>query len=195
VDPDLPLIQALQAGDESALNELIQRHREPLFRFAFRFLRDETAARDIVQETFVRIYFKAARFVPRSTAKTWFYAIALNLCRDQARFLKRRRGDVSLDAPVTEARPKLEPADSGPVPSEQAAEADRFGRLQHAMDRLPHKLKSALVLCSLEGMSHQEAAEILATTPKTIELRIYHAKEKMRVLLSGEFSRDERRRA
>lgn len=195
MDPDLPLIQALQAGDDSALNELIQRHREPLFRFAFRFLRDETAARDIVQETFVRIYFKAARFVPRSTVKTWFYAIALNLCRDQARFRKRRRGDVSLDASATEDRPKLEPADSRPVPSEQAAEADRFGRLQDAMDRLPHKLKSALILCSLEGMSHQEAAEILATTSKTIELRIYHAKEKMRALLSGKFSLEERRRA
>ncbi len=195
MDPDLPLVQALQAGDDSALDRLIERHREPLFRFVFRFLRDETAARDVVQETFVRIYFKAAGFQPRSTVKTWFYAIALNLCRDHARVLARRRGDVPLDAPATGPQPGFEIADSRPGPSEQAAQSDRFGRLQRAIDRLPHKLKSALILCSLEGVSHQEAAEIFGTTPKTIELRIYHAKEKMRAFLEGEFSPDDRRSA
>jgi RNA polymerase sigma-70 factor (ECF subfamily) len=191
VDPDLPLIQALQAGDDSALNELIQRHREPLFRFVFRYLRNDTAAADVVQETFVRVYFKAAKFAPRSTVKTWFYAIALNLCRDQLRLLARRRGDVSLDARATDFQPKLELADSLPVPSEQAEQSDRFGRLQAAIDRLPHKLKAALILCSIEGMSQKEAAEIIRTTPKTIELRLHRAKEKMRDFLGGGFNRVE----
>ncbi len=193
VDPDLPLVQALQAGDDSALNTLIERHREPLFRFVFRFLREETAARDVVQETFVRVYFKVGKFLPRSTAKTWFYAIALNLCRDHVRGLARRRGEVSLDAPAAEMQPGFEPAEPRPGPSEQAVESDRFGRLQSAIDRLPHKLKSAIILCSLEGMSHQEAAEILETTPKTIELRIYHAKEKMREFLEKELESGDRR--
>ena len=58
---------------------------EPLFRFAFRYLRDETAARDVAQETFVRVYFKAASFKPQSTVKTWLYTIAVNLCRDRLR--------------------------------------------------------------------------------------------------------------
>ena len=128
MDPDLPLVQALQAGDDSALNTLIERHREPLFRFVFRLLRDETAARDVVQETFVRVYFKAGRFLPRATAKTWFYAIALNLCRDHSRRLARRRGEVSLDAPATETQPGLKPADPRPGPSEQAVQSDRGSR-------------------------------------------------------------------
>lgn len=185
MDPDLPLIQALQAGENSALNELIRRHRGPLFRFAFRYLRDETAAGDVVQETFVRVYFKASKFVSHSTVKTWFYTIALNLCRDRIRSLRRRLGDISLDVPSTEDQPKEELPDPGPGPAENAARSERFSRLKGAIDQLPDKLKSALILCALEGHSQQEAAAICGTTPKTIELRVYHAKSKLRNILAG----------
>jgi RNA polymerase sigma factor (sigma-70 family) len=183
VDPDLPLIQALQAGDDLALNELIERHREPLFRFAFRYLRDETAARDVAQEAFVRLYFKARTFKPKSMVKTWLYTIAANLCRDRLRQLSKRRQDVSFDA-RSDAGPQIELADARPIPSEQGAQADRFKILQQAIDQLPHRLKLPLVLCTLEGKSHKEAAEIIGTTAKAVELRIYHAKAKLRELLA-----------
>ena len=182
----MPLIQALQAGDDSALNELIHRHREPLFHFVFRYLRDETAARDVVQETFVRVYFKAAKFTPKSAVKTWIYTIALNLCRDQGRRLAKRQTDVSLNAPRPGDQPPLELADGSPGPDEQVRQKDRFGALQRAIDQLPHKLKAALVLFSLEGYSQKEAAEILGTTPKTVELRVAHARQKLRQMLVGE---------
>lgn len=186
MDPDLPLIEALQAGNESALNELIDRHREPLFYFVFRYLRDETGAREVVQETFVRVFFKAKSFEPRATVKTWIYAIALNLARDEGRKLSKRQRMVSLDAPGPEDRPPMEITDSGPTPDKQAGEQDRFGRLQTAIDRLPHNLKSALVLFCLEQKSQNEVAEILGTTPKTVEMRVAHARQKLRRLLDAE---------
>jgi RNA polymerase sigma factor (sigma-70 family) len=187
VDPDLPLIRALQAGDDSALDELIRRHQGSLLHFVYRYLRNEAAARDVVQEAFVRTYFKAAKFEPRATVKTWVYAIALNLCRDHARRSAKRRGDVSLAVLDTGSYPNREPADPHPLPSELATRSDLFARVRRAIDLLPHKLKSALILCSLEGMTHQEAAKILGTSPKTVELRIYHAKHKLRELLADEF--------
>lgn len=178
MDPDLPLLQAIQAGDDSALNELINRHREPLFHFLFRYLRDETAARDVAQETFVRVYFKAHRFKPQASVKTWLYAIALNLARDQARKLAKRHRESSLDAP-SEAGP-VELTDPRLLPSDQAAQQDRFRNLQQAIDRLPEPLREALILFALEEKSQKETAEILDTTPKTVELRVYHAKKKLR---------------
>ncbi len=187
MDPALPLIQAIQAGAGSALNELIRRHREPLFHFVYRYLRDETAAADVVQETFVRVYFKAGKFVARSSVKTWFYTIALNLCRDRSRHLGKRRFDVSLDVPASEDQPKPEPADPGPLPSDQAMQSDRFAGLRRAIDQLPHRLKSALILCALEGHSHEEAAAISDTTPKAIELRVFHAKQRLRGMLDADF--------
>lgn len=183
MDPDLPLIKALQAGNGLALNELMHRHREPLFHFAFRYLRDETAVRDVVQETFVRGYFMARKFAPRATVKTWLYTIALNLCRDQARRLAKRRHEISLNAPPPYEMAPLELVDPQPVPSDRAGRKDRFVLLQQAIDQLPRTLREALILFSLEGHSQKEAAEILGTTPKTIELRVYHAKAKLRALL------------
>jgi len=186
VDADLPLIEALQAGDDSALDELINRHREPLYRFVFRYLRDETAARDVVQETFVRVYFKAGKFRPKSSVKTWIYTIAVNLCRDQGRWLGRHRGDISMDAAVRDDRPRFEVADDAPAPAAKLAESDRFSLLQRGIDQLPHKLKEVLILYSLEERSQEEVAELLGITPKAVETRVYHAKAKLRVLLGSE---------
>jgi len=184
VAPDLPLIAAIQAGDDSALVELIERHREPLFRFVYRYLHDETQARDIVQETFVRAYFKTAQFKPHSLVKTWLYTIALNLCRDQGRRLARRVTDISLNALLSDGQLPPGLADTAPGPDIQARQNDRFVTLQRAIDQLPHKLKAALVLFSLEGYSQKEVAEMLETTPKTIELRVAHAREKLRRTLA-----------
>lgn len=180
MDPDLPLIHALQAGDDSALNELMSRHSEPLFRFTFRVVRDETAARDVVQETFVRVYFGARKFKPRATAKTWLYSIALNLGRDHLRRIGKRRGTFSLDqtAPRAEAGATL--ADHAPLAPDALVKSDDFAHLQHGIDQLPTKLREALIVFAIDGKSQQEAADILGTTPKTVELRVYHAKKKLR---------------
>jgi RNA polymerase sigma factor (sigma-70 family) len=185
VDSDLPLIQALQAGDDSALNELINRHREPLFHFVFRVVRDETVAGDVVQEAFVRAYFGAAKFKPRATVKTWLYAIALNLSRDHARRLFKQRGVVPLED-NTQSKRGAEIADAAPLANDAARSHDDFARLQRAIDQLPPKLREALVVFSLEGKSQRESADILGTTPKTVELRVYHAKKKLRELLAAD---------
>ena len=89
-DLDLPLVRALQEGDESALNELIRKYQEPLFRFIWRYTGDEETARDLLQETFVRLYFGIRRFKPRAKFATWLYSIAMNLCRDYARSKHRQ---------------------------------------------------------------------------------------------------------
>lgn len=191
MDPDLPLIESIKAGNDAALNELMHRYQEPLFRFALRYMGDEIASRDVVHETFVRVYFKAGKFKPKATVKTWIYTITLNLCRDQSRRLSRWRTSLSLDARCPDALPSLEIADPALSPVDQAGQAEGFLALRAAVDRLPHKLKSALVLFSLEGHSQKEAAELLGTTPKTVELRVARAKQKLREMLTNELAEDQ----
>jgi RNA polymerase sigma-70 factor (ECF subfamily) len=186
VDQDLTLIESLQAGDQNAMDELMRRHQEALFHFVHRYLGNEASARDAVQETFVRVYFKAPAFRPRSTVKTWIYTIALNLCRDAARKLARQPGLLSLDEPVGESETPREVPDTGPSPDVEAEQEDQLDRLRAAIARLPDQLKSALVLFVLEQRSQKEVAEILGTTPKTVELRVFRAKTKLRELLGRE---------
>lgn len=183
-DADWPLIQAIVGGEEDALDCLMQRHQHALFYFVLRYLGDVTAARDAVQETFVRVWFKAGLFRPRSMVKTWIYSIALNYCRDAARKLGRAPAIVSLDEVAIEDPTPFEVADPGVSPDAEAADQDRLKQLRYAIDRLPGRLKAAVVLCALEQRSHQDTAEILRTTPKSVEMRLHRAKVKLRAWLN-----------
>jgi len=185
VDADLSLIEAIRSGDETALETLMERHQTALYYFVLRYTGNEHTARDIVQEAFVRTYFKAASFRPRSTVKTWLYTIALNLCRDAGRRRSRRPDHVSLEPMGSDGAPGVDVADDVATAGEQAARSEEVEQLQAAIGRLPAKLRIPLVLCLLEQRSQKEAAEILSTTPKTIELRIYRAKKKLARMLGS----------
>ncbi len=181
-DPDWPLVRALQAGDDTALDGLMARHRDGLFRFAWRYVRNQETAADLTQETFVRAYFKIWQYRPTAKFATWLYRIALNLCRDHARSAPARVAartesfEVTGETSAGDDRRKIEPVSPGQNPAEEAASGEEVRRLQAAIDTLPHDLKTALILSALENRSHKECAELLGITPKTVETRVYRAR-------------------
>ena len=174
-DPDLPLVRALQAGDESALNELIRKYQEPLFRFICRYTGDEETARDILQETFVHLYFGMGRFKPRAKFVTWLYSIAMNLCRDYARSKQKRQAHLTQSLDSGELHRKLPAADRGPVADVESHE--RLAILQKAIEELPHDLRTALLLFAVDGRSQQECADLLGISAKAVETRVYRARK------------------
>lgn len=175
-DPDWPLISALQAGDESALAELIQKYGQPLFRFIYRYVGVEETARDLVQETFVRLYFNATKFKRQAKFSTWLHTIATNLCRDYSRSkqYRRSRATVSFDA---FGQDETRTADTSEDPAQALLTSERVATLQAAISELPHKLKTALILFSLEDRSQAECAGLLGVSAKTIETRVYRARK------------------
>ena len=176
IDPDWPLVHALQGGDETALSELIQKYQQPLFRFICRYLGDEETARDILQETFVRLYLNARKFKPRAKFSTWLHAIAANLCRDYSRSKQYRkaRATVSFEA-FDQDETRI--SDTAATPGDALVSAERLAALQAAISELPHKLKTALVLFCLEDHSQSECAELLGVSTKTVETRVYRARK------------------
>ncbi|MDP6018464.1 MAG: sigma-70 family RNA polymerase sigma factor, partial [Candidatus Latescibacteria bacterium] len=86
-DPEAALLARLRAGDDTAFDELVRRHQEPLVRFAQRLVGDVDEASDVAQETFIRAFERIADFRGGSTLYTWLYRIAYN----QAISLLRRR--------------------------------------------------------------------------------------------------------
>jgi len=174
-DIDLPMVRALQAGDESALNELIRKYQGPLFRFICRYIGDEETARDILQETFVRVYFGIQRFRPRAKFVTWLYSIALNLCRDYARSKHRRQSYATESLDARNAHRDVPAADRGPAADVESRE--RLANLQKAIEELPHDLRTTLLLFAVEGRSQQECAELLGISVKAVETRVYRARK------------------
>jgi len=106
-DPDLPLWQKLQQGNDSALDALMDRHSGGLFNFIYRYVLNEQDAHELLQETFVRAYFKRHQFQPRAKVSTWLYRIALNLCRDHARSRSTKEGKLTESLVVRTKSPKL----------------------------------------------------------------------------------------
>jgi RNA polymerase sigma factor (sigma-70 family) len=159
-DPDLTLVQALKIGEDQALNALMDRHREGIFRFVLRQVHNEADALELAMETFVRAYFNIEKFRPAAKFATWLYQIALNLCRDhlRSRAYQDSLHTVSFDAPKEESGdPSLLPATEG-RPDQKADYLEELVALQKAISELPEELKGAFILTALEGRQQADCS-------------------------------------
>jgi RNA polymerase sigma-70 factor (ECF subfamily) len=179
-DPDLQSLLLIQQGDEQGLVDLMTRHREGLFRFIFRFVHNDADAAELTEATFLKVYQHASRFRSRAKVRTWMFTIAGNLCRDFLRKQRKRKGDISIQAPLgQEPGFSLENqvADDSCSPEQAVASQENVELIEATIDQLPHKLKLPFVYCILEGHSYDECADIINGTRKTVETRIYRARK------------------
>lgn len=191
-DFDKKLIAQLVKGRDQALNELMKRYKGKLFSFIFRYVQNEDVASDILQETFIRVYTRAHTFKPEFAVSTWIYQIALNLCRDWARKQKLTKL-ISLNLYVGQDKSiPIEDLIADPLGDveEQIHNRRLLALLETEIQKLPHKLKSALILFTIEGHSQQRCAEILKVTPKTVEMRVYRARKILSQKMPSNILRD-----
>lgn len=195
MDPDLPLITALQAGDDSALNAIIERHQDALFGFAWRQVRHEADARDITQEVFVKVYTHRDKFRERQGSfRAWLFRITANLCTDHLRKLSRTPTALTKAEHPSDERGGQQalaelPAEV-PNPGEQAARASDLLQLRQAISRLPPALREPLVLFTLEERSQQECAELLGISAKAVEMKVRRARAELQQMLAAILDRD-----
>lgn len=175
----------LNAGHDTALNALMDRHSERLFHYLVRQLNNESDAADLAQETFVRVYHHRARFDPGQKFSTWLYAIATNLLRDRFRWHKRHP-QVSLDAEREENSSILDALPDGAAsPSEQISAEERAAEVRAAIESLPEELRTPLILSEYEELSHGEIGAVLNCSAKAVETRLYRARNHLRKRLTG----------
>ena len=175
----------LVGGLDAALNDLMARHAQPLFLYLVRLLRNEAAAEDLAQESFVRVYQHRDRFRPDARFSTWLYAIATNLVRDRLRW-QGRHPQVSLDAENAEGSATLGDtlAGSGPAPDVALQASERATAIRRAVAGLPEELRLPLVLAEYEDRSQAEIAALLDCSVKAVETRIYRARQALRKQLA-----------
>jgi RNA polymerase sigma factor CnrH len=178
-DPDLALVQALQAGEDRALEALMDRHQQGVFRFVFRHISNEADAIELTQEAFARAYFNIGKFRPSAKFATWLYRIALNLCRDHSRSQSYRASTqtVSTDLSAEEEETNRQLRSNQPGPDKAVENREKLRALDQAISELPEELKSPLILTVLEGLSQIEAGELLGVSAKAVETRVYRARK------------------
>jgi RNA polymerase sigma-70 factor (ECF subfamily) len=181
---DEELVFAVQSGDTHSLGVLVTRWERPLYRFVYRMLPRQEDARDICQETFLRVLKKAHSFRQGSRFSTWLYQIALNLCRDQMR--RRRRWRLVLD----EAREIDDRVDQLPLgnsngadPSQGVERREVNEAVTHALRKIPAEQREVLILKEYEGLKFKEIAEILDCPESTVKSRMYYGLSGLRTAL------------
>jgi RNA polymerase sigma-70 factor (ECF subfamily) len=181
-DAERQLVGAARAGDRTAFEELVRRHKSALYRFVRRYVGNPEDAYDILQETFVSAWLALTRFEPHRSFSTWLHTIALNKCRDHAR-RRAVRYRLSLLFFASERALLQARADVG-AESQQSLLPAQQRRLDIALAELPKRYKEPLLLTLLGGLTHQQAAEQLGLTTKAVEMRIHRAKKRLREALA-----------
>lgn len=170
-DPDSLDVVALQGGEDEALDRLMERHRSAMTAFIFRMVGNSSDAEELVQETFVRVYFQIGSYRPKSPFAAWLYQIARNLCRDhfRSRAYKARVKSQSIETLQHEHS-----TEEDRVPD---ALVERVEMVQSALLRIPAELRESLILTAIEGLTYVEAAARLGLTSKAVEVRCYRARK------------------
>ncbi|MFK8041885.1 sigma-70 family RNA polymerase sigma factor [Congregibacter sp.] len=174
------LVGRVAKGDRAAFALLLQAHQQPLIRYARRMLSDSSGADDIVQETFIRLWTRAGSFNSSSARlTTWLHNIAHNLCIDS--FRRNARLSFTGEEVVTEV------SDVGPESGLEATEKSDLVR--SALQKLPERQRSALLMCHYQGLSNREAANILDVSVDALESLLARARRRLKEeLLSNDES-------
>ncbi len=173
-DPDAELIPRVGRGDPAAVQALVARKLSRMLSLARRMLGDPVEAEDVAQEVFVRAWKQARTWTPGAGKfDTWMHRVALNLCYDR---LRRRREDVMAEPPE-----QADPAPGAEAGLMAAATADR---VRAAIDALPERQRTALILCHYQELSNIDAAELLGVSVEAVESLLSRGRRTLRGVLA-----------
>lgn len=179
---DLRLVSGLQAGDERAYEQLIERFQNPVYNLAYRLLNDQADASDVAQEVFLKIFRNVGNFRGDSSLRTWVYRIAVNESHNRRRWLFRhRRGETGIDETFEDSESREKPLmDSGETPFDFTVNREALVLLEEALAGINPVFRAALVLREIEDMSYDEIADILEVSIGTVKSRIVRGREALR---------------
>jgi len=170
---DPQLARRASAGDNEAFAELLTRYQRPVLNFVYRLLGDAAEAEDVAQEVFVRAYRHWAEYDPCRKVSTWLFAMARNAAIDRLRY-RQRHPTEPLD--TVAANLIRGPAD----PSVEAGTREIGDRIAAAIQTLPEEQRAAVVMAEYHGMSHAEIAAVMGGSEKSVESRLYRARQALR---------------
>ena len=179
------LIQLLRAGDEDAFTQLVERYHTRLIRFALTFVTSRAAAEDVAQDTWAAVIAGLSQFEGRSSLETWIFQICANRARTHGG-REHRTVPVAPDEPTVQAsrfdRAGAWSSPPEPWPSvDDRLEADALAPLVRAeIDRLPEVQRQVVTLRDLEGLTAQEACEVLSVSEANQRVLLHRGRARVR---------------
>ncbi len=182
------LIRRLQCRYPGAFEELLDSYEQPVYRFVYRLLDDPSDAPDVTQEVFVKIFLKVGGFRGDSSLKTWIYRIALHEASNRRRWFSRHRGrelslDFSSDGHGLNGHWFVDPQET---PFDALSRQEQLELVENALRMIDSRLRYAVVMRDIEGMSYQEIADTLKVSLGTVKSRILRGRETLKKRLQRE---------
>lgn len=177
---DQMLVERVQAGDVAAFDVLVKKYRERLYGIVYNLTSNREDAADITQEAFIKAFSSINRFKGNSAFFTWLYRIGVNTALSHLKRNRFRRffslehiQDEGSNAQVLETLAAKHKSEKGALLSELQE------KLNEAMQKLSPKHRTVVVLFEIEGLSHQEIADIVGCSVGTVRSRLHYAKQQL----------------
>jgi len=188
VTDDRRLLHGIAQQDQGAFREFYDRHGDRVFNVALGFLRQQSDAEEVTQDVFVEVYRSAQRFRGDSSVGTWLHRITVRKSLDRIRHAKRKRRFATLTQSLglgtgSEAAPQTDFEDPGVL----LGRREDAALLSRLIDELPERQRTAFVLCFVQGLSRQEAADTMEVKLKALESLLQRAKSGLRAKLDPHF--------
>jgi RNA polymerase sigma-70 factor, ECF subfamily len=171
------LVRRVQARDEIAFREIVDRYQSKVFSVIYGILRNHNDAEDIAQQVFAKVYFSISNFDFRSSLLTWIYKITVNECYDYLRKKKVRKllyeSDFSEDESLR--MEQSESDQSRPVDA-TLAQRDLVVKL---LSKVSDEDRRLMMLKEVEGHSVEELAEMTGMNENTIKVKLFRARQKL----------------
>lgn len=183
--PERELVQRAKSGEGAAFDELVRRYQERIYATVYHMTSNHEDAADLAQEAFVRAFRALGSFKGESSFFTWVYRIAVN---QTINFLKQRRhrGHLSLNDLDFQAEndPDLVALVSDRTPRRDAGLRELQERLNTAMQKLSEEHRMVVTLHDIQGLKHEQIAEIMKCNIGTVRSRLHYARQQLQAHLS-----------
>lgn len=173
------LVRRVQAGDQMAFREIVERYQSKVFSIIYGILRNHNDAEDIAQQVFAKVFFSVKNFDFRSSILTWIYKITVNECYDYLRKKRVRKLVYESDFSAEDAQrmEAAEPAVDPAPPLDQAlAKQDLVMKL---LSKLSEEDRSLILLKEVEGHSVEELASMTGLNENTIKVKLFRTRQKL----------------
>lgn len=170
---DVLLMSSIALGDKSAMTSFVSKHLSRIIQFAMRYLGRRQDAEDVAQEAFFRVWQYAERWESREIPpKNWLYKITYNLCIDEIRKRKNLVPEHEYLEPTSEDQPDTD-----------LIKIEKKKQMDEALETLPERQRTAIVLYSFQGFSNRDAADIMEISVEALESLLARGRRKLKELL------------
>ncbi len=200
LEADLALVERLRGGDAAALETLMERYASRVYRLAHGITRNEADAEEVVQDVFLTVFRKIHTFEGRAALGSWIYRVTTN-----AALIKRRGKRVEVEVSLDSQLPTFLPdghragdpafvmADWSQTPEADLLSGETREILSKAIDTLPDRYRTVMVLRDIEGLSNEEVAEVVGESVAAVKSRLHRARMALREELTRHFDPGEGR--